>query len=159
MMTQMNKWIYRWNRNRLTHGWTLNTRPQTPCSSSARRRVASWYFMCAFVCDIRNRQCLQTAWTSGLWAGKGEQGVAAHGTVFYRVLKMRGVGDGQRGLACCSSWGCKESDTTEQLNWTELKTSGSKWWSPHSPVNTLEATELHALKLVLWNNNQLTKRK
>ena len=23
------------------------------------------------------------------------------------------------GLACCSSWGQKESDTTEQLNWTE----------------------------------------
>ena len=33
-----------------------------------------------------------------------------------------GVGDGQGGLACCGSWGCKESDSTEQLNWTELKT-------------------------------------
>ena len=31
-----------------------------------------------------------------------------------------GVGDGQGGLACCGSWGCKESDTTERLNWTEL---------------------------------------
>ena len=30
-----------------------------------------------------------------------------------------GVGDGQGGLACCNSWGCKESDTTEWLNWTE----------------------------------------
>ena len=27
-----------------------------------------------------------------------------------------GVGDGQGGLACCGPWGCKESDTTEQLN-------------------------------------------
>ena len=27
-----------------------------------------------------------------------------------------GVGDGQGGLACCSPWGLKESDTTEQLN-------------------------------------------
>ena len=27
-----------------------------------------------------------------------------------------GVGDGQGGLACCSPWGCKESDTTERLN-------------------------------------------
>ena len=27
-----------------------------------------------------------------------------------------GVGDGQGGLACCSLWGRKESDTTEQLN-------------------------------------------
>ena len=30
-----------------------------------------------------------------------------------------GVGDGQGGLACCDSWGRKESNTTEQLNWTE----------------------------------------
>ena len=27
-----------------------------------------------------------------------------------------GVGDGQGGLACCSAWGHKESDTTERLN-------------------------------------------
>ena len=31
-----------------------------------------------------------------------------------------GVGDGQGGLACCDSWGCKESDMTARLNWTEL---------------------------------------
>ena len=30
------------------------------------------------------------------------------------------VGDGQGGLARCDSWGRKESDTTEWLNWTEL---------------------------------------
>ena len=28
-----------------------------------------------------------------------------------------GVGDGQGGLACCNSWGHKESDPTERLNW------------------------------------------
>ena len=27
-----------------------------------------------------------------------------------------GVGDGQGGLACCGSWGRKESNTTERLN-------------------------------------------
>ena len=31
------------------------------------------------------------------------------------------VGDGQGGLACCSSWGFKELHMTEWLNWTELK--------------------------------------
>ena len=30
-----------------------------------------------------------------------------------------GVGDGQGGLPCCDSWGCKESDITEWLNWTD----------------------------------------
>ena len=34
-----------------------------------------------------------------------------------------GVGDGQGALACCNSWGRKESDTTKQLNWTELNCS------------------------------------
>ena len=33
-----------------------------------------------------------------------------------------GVGDGQGSLACCSPWSHKESDTTERLNGTELKT-------------------------------------
>ena len=32
-----------------------------------------------------------------------------------------GVGDGQGSLACCSPWGRKESDTTEQLNWTDFE--------------------------------------
>ena len=32
-----------------------------------------------------------------------------------------GVGDGQGGLVCCSSWGHKELDMTEQLNWTETE--------------------------------------
>ena len=32
-----------------------------------------------------------------------------------------GVGDGQGGLACCYSWDRKETDTTEWLNWMELK--------------------------------------
>ena len=33
--------------------------------------------------------------------------------------KTPGVGDGQGSLACCSPWGHKKLDTTEQLNWTE----------------------------------------
>ena len=36
-----------------------------------------------------------------------------------------GVGDGQGGLACCDSWGCKELDMTERLNWNELNWSFS----------------------------------
>ena len=33
-----------------------------------------------------------------------------------------GVGDRQGSLVCCSPWGCKESDTTERLIWTEVVT-------------------------------------
>ena len=37
------------------------------------------------------------------------------------LSELQGVGDGQGSLACCDSWGLKESDMTEQLNRTELK--------------------------------------
>ena len=40
-----------------------------------------------------------------------------------------GVGDGQGGLGCYKSWGCKESDTTEPLNWTELNRRWMIWMS------------------------------
>ena len=39
-----------------------------------------------------------------------------------------GVGDGQGGLVCCDSWGHKESDTTEWLNWTELNWILQFYW-------------------------------
>ena len=37
-----------------------------------------------------------------------------------------GVGDGHGGLACCNLWGHKESDTTEQLNWTDAVSKTKK---------------------------------
>ena len=44
-----------------------------------------------------------------------------------------GDGDGQGGLACCDSWGHKESDTTERLNWTELN------WRYHRFISILKS--------------------
>ena len=38
-----------------------------------------------------------------------------------------GVGDGQGGLVCWGSWGCKEYETTERLNWTELNWCWEDW--------------------------------
>ena len=47
------------------------------------------------------------------------------GCAFEQAL---GVDDGQGSLVCCSPWGCKESDTTEQLNSlrVELERGGEK---------------------------------
>ena len=48
-----------------------------------------------------------------------------------------GIGDGQGGLAYCDSWGRKESDTTERLNWTEnVITLSGRQKSRCSCVNT-----------------------
>ena len=38
----------------------------------------------------------------------------------YEFELALGISEGQGGLACCSPWSCKELDTTERLNWTEL---------------------------------------
>ena len=37
----------------------------------------------------------------------------------HQFKQAPGVGDGQGSLECCNPWGCKESDTTEWLNWIE----------------------------------------
>ena len=39
-----------------------------------------------------------------------------------------GVVDGQEGLACCSTWGRKESDMTEQLNWLKDKQKNREYY-------------------------------
>ena len=41
-----------------------------------------------------------------------------------------GVGDGKGGLACWDTWGRKESDTTERLNWTKLS-----YWTASTTTN------------------------
>ena len=60
--------------------------------------------------------------------GEEEKGTTEDGMVgWHHQLNGRGfgwtlgVGDGQGGLACWGSWGCKELDMTERLNWTESK--------------------------------------
>ena len=57
-----------------------------------------------------------------------------------------GVGDGQGGLACCGSWGHKESDMTEWLNWTEMNRK-----------KTMKNTNIWKLNNTLLNNQQITE--
>ena len=62
-----------------------------------------------------------------------------------------GVGDGQGGLACCSSWGGKESDTTERLNWSELTPTNKREKTFKVTMflypNTLFCLLIHFIKL------------
>ena len=44
-----------------------------------------------------------------------EMGGRPHRLDGHEFEQVLGVGDGQGGLACCDSWGRKESDTTERL--------------------------------------------
>ena len=53
----------------------------------------------------RGRERQRMRWLDGITDSNGHE-----------FEQTPGVGDGQGGLACCDSWGHKESDTTEQLN-------------------------------------------
>ena len=70
-----------------------------------------------------------------------------------------GAGDRQGGLACCSSWCRKESDTTEWLNWTELNCWDWVPWSSffecwvlsqlfHSPLSLSSRSVLVPLRFL-----------
>ena len=66
----------------------------------------------------------------------------------HEFVQARGVGDGQRGLACCSPWGQKESDTTE---WTELnRLSGNPVVSNFSILRTAQPWPI--LWINLWTH-------
>ena len=43
------------------------------------------------------------------------------------LSELRELVMGQGGLVCCDSWGRKESDTTERMNWTELNTTTTQF--------------------------------
>ena len=45
----------------------------------------------------------------------------------HEFAQAPGVGDGQGGLSCCRPCSHNELDTTEQLNWTELKVAQYQW--------------------------------
>ena len=70
------------------------------------------------------------SWTdpyAGKYWGQAEKGATEdemvgwhHWLNGHEFRETPGVGDGQGALACCGSWGRKELDTTEWLNWTEL---------------------------------------
>ena len=73
---------------------------------------------------IRRTDSLEKTLMLGKAGGEGDNrgwdGWVASRTHGHESEQAPEVGDGQGGLACCNSWGCKESDTTETLNWTEL---------------------------------------
>ena len=76
-------------------------------------------------CDLKNFQQtkIQTRWLHRQILTKTLRIVntyPSHGRDGHEFEWTLGLGDGQGGLECFNSWGRKESDRTEWLNWTEL---------------------------------------
>ena len=75
-----------------------------------------------FGCLMRRTDSLEKILMLGKTEGRRRRGRQDEMVGWYHRLnghefeQAPGVSDGQGSLACCSLWGCKESDTTERLN-------------------------------------------
>ena len=71
-----------------------------------------------------------------------------------------GDSEGQGGLACCSSWGHQESDTTEWVNWTELKIKiFNVTYVLHSAWTRIEQlySKISQSREVMWDFSSMTE--
>ena len=90
------EWCYSWNSSILATSW---------------EELTHW----------KRLWCWEGLGAGGEGDDRGWDGWVASLTRWTWDVWTLGVGDGQGGLVCCDSWGRNESDTTEQLNWTDVK--------------------------------------
>ena len=83
-----------------------------------------WFLICVFL-NLQRLWCWEGLGAVGEGDDRGWDGWMASWTRWTWIWVNSGDGDEQGGLACCDSWGRKESDTTERPNWTETET-----WEP-----------------------------
>ena len=72
----------------------------------------------------------------------------------HELQQAPGVGDGQGVLMWCSPWGCKESDTIEQLNWSESMETNSmninRWMDKEDGVHVFNGILLSHKNKQRW---------
>ena len=97
------------------------------CWSWNSNTLATW---CKELTHLKRPWCWERLRAGGEGDNRGWDGWMASPTQWTWVWVDSRSCDGQGGLACCGSWGHKESDMTELLNWTDLR-------SPHYKYNAL----------------------
>ena len=106
-----------------------------------------WKWSCSAVSDSSRPHGLYPTRLLHPWDFPGKStGVGCHcllhnGHEFQQTL---GDSEGQGSLACCSSWGCKESDTTKRLNKCPSRRLSRKVQLPDgAPTSTYNQCLLH----------------
>ena len=94
---------------------TLNIHWKDWCWIWSSNTLATW---CKKSWLIRKDPVARKGWKQEEKGTTEDEMVGWHHRLNGREFEQApGVGGGQGSLACCSPWGSKESDTTEQLNW------------------------------------------
>ena len=107
--------------------WTASTSNQSilkavspGCSLEGLTLKLKLQYSCEEMTHLKRPWCWERLRAGEEGDDRGWDGSVASLTQWAGVWVDSGVGDGQGGLACCGSWGRKESDTTERLNWTDV---------------------------------------
>ena len=118
------------------------------CWSWSSNILATW---CKELTYWERPWCWERLKAGGEGDGRGWDGWMASPTQWTWVWATLEAGDRQGSLVCCSPWGCKDSDPTEQLNWTERK--GRKHGSSHPNPTHLSTPNPLTLwaSLIRWN--------
>ena len=74
---------------------------------------------CEELTHLKRPWCWERLKAGGEGDNRGWDGLMTSPIDGHESEQALGVGEGQGRLACCSSWGCKELDTSERLNWTD----------------------------------------
>ena len=102
-LTQCNwkyqNWSHTIKKLKLKHCTILYIYTHTHTNSIAHNILYIMYIKCSYSSVQSEHRCLNE----------------------HEFERTPGVGDGQESLVCYSPWGHKDSDTTERLNWTELR--------------------------------------
>ena len=110
----------------------LNINWKDWCWSWNSNTLATW---CEELTHLKRPWCWERLRAEGEGDDNGSDGWMASPTQWIWVWESLGIGDGQGGLACCSSWGHKKFDMTEQLNWTELSMVLTTRIRPNFPLS------------------------
>ena len=117
----------------------LNSHWKDWCWSWNSNTLSTW---CKELTDLKRPWCWERLKEEKKGMTEDEMVVWHHWHDGHEFEQAPGVGNGQGSLACCSPWGCKESDKTEWLNWTELNhypyhsfDSGQTTGREHIPIH------------------------
>ena len=113
-------WTVRRSKQSILRKSVLNIHCKDWCWSWSSNTLATW---CKELTHWKRSWCWERLKAGGEGDNRGWDGWMASPTQWTYVWAAPGVGDGQGDLACCSLWGCKESDTTKWLNWTPYNKS------------------------------------
>ena len=94
----------------------LNIHWKDWCWSWNSNILVTW---CKELTHLKRRWYWERLKAGGEQDDRGEMVGWHHRLDGHEFEQALGVGNGQGSLAYCSPWDCKDSDTTERLNWTE----------------------------------------